>query len=82
MQLPLHSCWPETPQPQIPLTQEEPEPHALPHVPQLAAFAGPLHVPSWHFVPEVQVDAQVPVLSQTSPLAHVVQLVPQCSGLD
>jgi hypothetical protein len=82
MQLPLHSCWPETEQLQIPLTQEEPEPQALPHVPQSAAFAGPLQVPSEHFVPDVQVDEQVPVLSQTSPLAHAVQLVPQCWGLD
>ena len=46
MQLPLHSCWPETEQLQIPLTQEEPEPQALPHVPQSAPFAGPLQVPS------------------------------------
>ena len=82
MQLPLHSCWPETVQLQVPLTQEAPAPQALPQVPQSAAFAGPLHVPSEHFVPEVQVDEQVPVLSQTSPLAHAVQLVPQWSGLD
>src|SRR3954462_3246174 len=82
MQLPLHSCWPETVQLQIPLTQEEPEPQALPHVPQSAPFAGPLQVPSEHFVPDVQVDEQLPVLSQTLPLAHAVQLVPQCSGLD
>jgi hypothetical protein len=82
MQLPLHSCWPETGQPQIPLRQEEPEPQALPHVPQSAAFAGPLQVPSMHCVPDVQVDEQVPVLSQTLPLAHGVQLLPQCSGLD
>lgn len=82
MQLPLHSCWPETEQLQIPLAQEEPEPQALPHVPQSAEFAGPLQVLSGHFVPDVQVDEQVPVLSQTSPLAHGVQPVPQCSGLD
>ena len=82
MQLPPHSCWPETEQLQIPLTQEEPEPQVLPHVPQSAAFAGPLQVPSWHFVPDVQVDEQVPVLSQTLPLAHAMQLVPQWSGLD
>jgi hypothetical protein len=54
----------------------------LSHVPQSAAFEGPLQVPSWHFVPDVQVDEQVPVLSQTLPLAHAVQLVPQWSGLD
>jgi hypothetical protein len=82
MQLPPHSCWPETVQLQTPLTQEAPEPQALPHVPQSAPFAGPLQVPSMHFVPDVQVDEQAPVLSQTSPLAHDVQLVPQCSGLD
>jgi hypothetical protein len=82
MQLPPHSCWPETVQLQVPLTQEEPEPQALPHVPQSAPFAGPLHVPSEHFVPDVQVDEQAPVLSQTSPLAHAAQVVPQCSGLD
>ena len=82
MQLPLHSCWPETEQLQVPLTQEAPEPQPLPHVPQSAAFAGPLQVPSGHFVPDVQVDEQLPVLSQTSPLAHAMQLVPQCSGLD
>lgn len=82
MQLPPHSCWPETVQLQVPLTQEEPEPQALPHVPQSAAFVGPLQVPSGHFVPDVQVDEQVAVLSQTSPLAHAKQLVPQWSGLD
>ena len=82
MQPPLHSSWPETEQLQIPLRQEAPEPQPLPHVPQSAAFAGPLQVPSGHFVPDVQVDAQVPALSQTSPLAHAMQLVPQCSGLD
>ena len=77
MQLPLHSCWPGTVQLQLPLTQEAPEPQALPHVPQSAAFAGPLQVPSGHFVPDVQVDEQVPVLSQTLPLAQAMQLVPQ-----
>jgi len=82
MQLPLHSCWPETVQLQIPLTHEEPEPQALPQVPQSAAFAGPLQVRSGHVVPDVQVDEQVPVLSQTSPLGHAVQLAPQWSGLD
>ena len=82
MQLPLHSCWPETVQLQVPLTQEAPEPQPLPHVPQSAPFAGPLQVPSGHFVPDVQVDEQAPVLSQTSPLAHAMQLVPQCSGLE
>ena len=63
-------------------SQNSPAAQLLPHEPQSAPFAGPLQVPSEHFVPDVQVDEQVPVLSQTSPLAHAVQLVPQCSGLD
>jgi hypothetical protein len=82
MQLPPHSCWPETLQPQVPLTHDEPAPQAFPHVPQSAVFVGPLHVPSEHFVPDEQVDEQVPVLSQTSPFEHAVQLFPQCCGFD
>jgi hypothetical protein len=82
MQLPPQSCWPATVQPQLPFTQEEPEPQTVPHVPQSAAFVSPPHVPSGHFIPDEQVDEQIPVLSQTSPLAQAVQPVPQCWGFD
>ncbi len=82
MQLPPHSCWPATAQLQAPFTQEAPAPQALPQAPQSAAFAGPLQVPSGHSVPDVQVDEQVPVPSQTSPVAHAAQPAPQCWGFD
>jgi hypothetical protein len=79
MQVPLHSCWPETLQPHEPLLQEAPLPQAVQLDPQWAESVFELQAPSEHMLlPDGHDDEQFPLL-QTWPLPHLLPQVPQLS---
>jgi hypothetical protein len=81
-QVPPQYIWVDDPQLQLPLTQDSPDGQAVPQLPQSIGFVLELQVLSEHFVPDVQLDEQVPSLLQTSPLGQTVQLLPQWSVLE
>jgi hypothetical protein len=81
-QLLLHKIWLAPLQVQALFTQLAPPVQAFPQLPQSAELLGPLHAPSEHFVPELQVDEQLPLLSQTSLPLHAEQLEPQCCAFE
>src|SRR3954462_8591084 len=58
------------------------DPQAFPQVPQFAGLVGELQAPSEHWVPEEQVDEQVPSLLQTSVPEQALQREPQCWALE
>ncbi|HVZ89720.1 MAG TPA: hypothetical protein VHG72_22360 [Polyangia bacterium] len=77
MQLPPHSCWPATLQPQVPLLQVEPPEQTAQLVPQWAASLSALQAPSEHFMlPDAHDELQAPFW-QTCPLAQALPQLPQ-----
>src|SRR5579871_156741 len=82
MQVPLHSCWPETLHPHEPLLQEAPVPQAVQLVPQWAGSLFELQALSEHIMlPDGHDDEHDPLL-QTWPLLHFMPQLPQLSAFD
>jgi hypothetical protein len=73
---------PVPPPEQAPLLQVSPAPHIVQLEPQWAASVLELQAPSLHFVLPGGQDPAHWLLEQTWPLAHMVQLDPQCVVFD
>jgi hypothetical protein len=69
-------------QAQLPLTQLVPPEQTVQLFPQCAESLFALHAPSEHFMVPVGHDAEQALPTQTWPLAHMVQLLPQCCTFD